>query len=437
MAPTGPRDELYTDAHGLAGGNKTMLEPADASTLIEDFIDDSSNLPLELKRMNDELSERRDRVEALQKVVNQRESSLQKWIRTQGSHVPNPKEAEYRKVIEEAQKKMHEILEENVMKGTEMGKLLDRRILALDKGIKKLIDRGDIPEDPELPSLLRPPMIRPPVQADGAADLSNSEFLQSPVPPAPPYRSAGRSSAGVPLGHRTVPQQNSAGMPGLTVTVGSLSGLPNAGTAQKSRESSAGAPNKRPRMTGSLAIPQVSGNLARQTSLGPGTPKGQMSSSSRAGSAGPRPSKTGSAVTKRVGPPKARKSHLNKSSIHRIGRAHNGGSPSSNNDDEYLDGEGGSPEDGAATSPRHRRRGGDLAMLEGDEEDVDDNAKWCICETGSFGDMVQCDNANCPYEWFHWGCVGLTKAPADHSTWYCDTPACNSTTRVARPPVKK
>ena len=29
----------------------------------------------------------------------------------------------------------------------------------------------------------------------------------------------------------------------------------------------------------------------------------------------------------------------------------------------------------------------------------------------SYGDMVACDNEDCPYEWFHYPCVGVTAPP--------------------------
>jgi inhibitor of growth protein 3 len=51
------------------------------------------------------------------------------------------------------------------------------------------------------------------------------------------------------------------------------------------------------------------------------------------------------------------------------------------------------------------------------EADADDK-KYCTCQRVSHGDMVACDNEACPYEWFHWGCVGLTKEPP--GKWYCD-----------------
>ncbi|XP_021955137.1 inhibitor of growth protein 3 isoform X1 [Folsomia candida] len=43
--------------------------------------------------------------------------------------------------------------------------------------------------------------------------------------------------------------------------------------------------------------------------------------------------------------------------------------------------------------------------------------RYCICNEVSYGDMVACDNADCPIEWFHYGCVGITATPK--GKWYC------------------
>jgi len=44
---------------------------------------------------------------------------------------------------------------------------------------------------------------------------------------------------------------------------------------------------------------------------------------------------------------------------------------------------------------------------------------YCICNQVSYGDMVACDNDECPYEWFHYPCVGITAPPK--GKWYCPT----------------
>ena len=53
-----------------------------------------------------------------------------------------------------------------------------------------------------------------------------------------------------------------------------------------------------------------------------------------------------------------------------------------------------------------------------DAEGEGDDRKYCTCRSVSFGNMIACDNDDCPYEWFHWSCVGMTKEPV--GTWYCD-----------------
>ncbi|KAI5998052.1 hypothetical protein EDD15DRAFT_2243270 [Pisolithus albus] len=54
---------------------------------------------------------------------------------------------------------------------------------------------------------------------------------------------------------------------------------------------------------------------------------------------------------------------------------------------------------------------------EGDGEG--DDRTYCICNRGSYGEMIACDDVNCEGEWFHLSCIGLTVPP--EGTWYCDT----------------
>ncbi|PWN18561.1 hypothetical protein BCV69DRAFT_284865 [Microstroma glucosiphilum] len=50
--------------------------------------------------------------------------------------------------------------------------------------------------------------------------------------------------------------------------------------------------------------------------------------------------------------------------------------------------------------------------------DEADERRYCFCNNVSYGDMIGCDDDACEREWFHLGCVGLTKPPS--GTWYCD-----------------
>jgi hypothetical protein len=52
------------------------------------------------------------------------------------------------------------------------------------------------------------------------------------------------------------------------------------------------------------------------------------------------------------------------------------------------------------------------SMQGDDEEDDEENApRYCYCNGVSYGDMIGCDNDECPREWFHLECVGLQRAP--------------------------
>ncbi|XP_054710334.1 inhibitor of growth protein 3-like [Uloborus diversus] len=48
--------------------------------------------------------------------------------------------------------------------------------------------------------------------------------------------------------------------------------------------------------------------------------------------------------------------------------------------------------------------------------------RYCICNQVSYGDMVACDHKDCPFEWFHYPCVGITQPPK--GKWFC--PQCSS-----------
>ncbi|KAL1706330.1 hypothetical protein EV121DRAFT_269292 [Schizophyllum commune] len=59
-------------------------------------------------------------------------------------------------------------------------------------------------------------------------------------------------------------------------------------------------------------------------------------------------------------------------------------------------------------------------MAEDDGHDADPKQLYCICRGPSSGTMIACDGPNCPTEWFHLTCVGLTEEPAEDDKWYCD-----------------
>ena len=55
---------------------------------------------------------------------------------------------------------------------------------------------------------------------------------------------------------------------------------------------------------------------------------------------------------------------------------------------------------------------------EGLDMPVDPNEPtYCLCHQVSYGEMIGCDNGDCPVEWFHFACVGLSSKPK--GSWFC------------------
>ncbi|XP_029341759.1 inhibitor of growth protein 3-like [Acyrthosiphon pisum] len=52
-----------------------------------------------------------------------------------------------------------------------------------------------------------------------------------------------------------------------------------------------------------------------------------------------------------------------------------------------------------------------------DESNDPNELRYCLCNRVEYGKMVACDDKNCPHEWFHYECVGITKQP--RGKWYC------------------
>lgn len=60
--------------------------------------------------------------------------------------------------------------------------------------------------------------------------------------------------------------------------------------------------------------------------------------------------------------------------------------------------------------------------------------KYCTCHQVSFGEMIACDNKDCPIEWFHFACVELKSKPKGN--WYC--PECfNINKKSKHRPIKR
>ena len=62
----------------------------------------------------------------------------------------------------------------------------------------------------------------------------------------------------------------------------------------------------------------------------------------------------------------------------------------------------------------------DAASAAGSEEagEGEDEERYCYCEGPSSGEMVACDNDDCPRQWFHIECLGLKTVPKT-DRWFC------------------
>lgn len=71
---------------------------------------------------------------------------------------------------------------------------------------------------------------------------------------------------------------------------------------------------------------------------------------------------------------------------------------------------------GAKRKTRKRHRKSSPSLLDIDPPDPDE-PRYCSCNEISYGEMIGCDNNDCPIEWFHFRCVNLTAKPK--GKWFC------------------
>ncbi|EKD11889.1 PHD-finger domain-containing protein [Drepanopeziza brunnea f. sp. 'multigermtubi' MB_m1] len=407
-----PRDDLsidgFSDISFMAHPEHKKL---DATEVLEDFTHVAGNWHNELAHIQEEIAHKDAQAMECTATIAKNDALIQKWIRSHGSHVPNPKEEQLQSIIRENFDKAELLTNEKVALAIKSKTLMLKHLKWLDTHIEDLVERGEIPYDSELAAILQPQTSR---QSASSVDHS--------VAAVPPTRHANQYPIKNTIPTHMQAQQNNA-------VSSSAPGTPNnAALQQRNRESSSGANNKRPRLTGTgplgLHPPNSSLLPNRASSNVPGTPgRGAtpVAVSARAGSAGPRAMQKS---TKKVAPQGSRQSgqprkSLKKSGLARIRR------PGPKNSASLVDSEGasGSEEEGdVGTPPRRKDADGDEEMGDLDEEEGGDTNKYCTCQSISYGDMVACDNMQCPYEWFHWNCVGLQSEPV--GLWIC--PVCKA-----------
>lgn len=419
-----PRDDLRIDTNEQV--RMPQVEHQDCAAVLDDFVNRVANLPEEIKHMQEEIAAKDRKMDASSDIIKKYDESIQRWIRNNGSTVPNPKEDQMSRVIRENYQILERLQEEKVGLAQKALAAVDRHLRALDTQIKGLQERGEFPVDAEIQSILNrktEPASSSRAEVSNTVRPASQVHTSTPAVPSGPPRSVSQQ---VPP-QRMIPAQVQA----QHMNSGMSASAPATPAAalilqRQQRESSAGAPPKRQR-TGLSNAPSNPSGLARHSSIGPGTPKAGTPTATRAGSVQPRGTLKKELVNRKVAPHKQggplRKAKPGKSGLSRVKRTGNKNSPSSTNDSELSDADSASQEDEdeAPTPPAATRDAdGDEDMADVDDEEGGDDKKYCTCQSVSYGDMVACDNESCPFEWFHWTCVGLTKEPP--GTWIC--PVC-------------
>lgn len=433
-----PRDDLSIDFVR----KMPPVEALDPAIVLDDWLNRVQNLPEEIRFLQDEIADKDRQYHECVKLIEDRDNKIQKFIKANGSLEPNAREESMKNQIRENYMRADRLAGEKILLTQKLQLNMDKHLRNLDQHIKLLYDRNEpgFTDPDDCPSLLRPsaanhsaPSAR---SINPAAHLANSAITATPLgtivnsatPAARPANPQVRSAQAQP---------HAASAP----TTPAASMILNRQARESSAGPGSGAPKRGPRSSLGLgSLPTTSSALARHSSLGPGTPKGASGPGAgatvRAGSAGPRSGsqKTTTSTVGRKSTPTGisrKKSGVggNKSSLSRVKKSGSRNSPASTADSELSEAETGSVDEGddsrmdrASGTPNRdgKDADGDESMGEAEDDEAGDDKKYCTCQNVSFGDMVACDNDDCPYEWFHWSCVGLKSEP--NGTWYC--PVC-------------
>ena len=392
----------------------------DAASVLEEFVQNVANLPAEIHHLLEEIQAKDRVMHECRSQIAGRDTSIQKFLKANGCAQANPKEEAYCKTVLSNFDKAQIVQEEKVGLSDKAATLLDRQIKRLDVKIRDLQNEGAIQPDPQLPSLLNNTSLNarlPPL---------STTTTGSSTPLHPLSGNAGPSTtiANAPIQRLVQPSSHRQPSPLSALSTNAAIQAHNMTAVRQNARSPSIDNQKRRRLNPShLNVPATSSSL-RQSSLGPGTPRGGLDGASRGSSAGPRPAKK--IISSRTGAVPQRVNHLNPTSGNkksvaaaavaasrraRSARQKSGTPASARDEDASMNGS----EDAEGDEDVEMED----AEGEGEEEDEGegDDRKYCTCRSVSYGNMVACDNDDCPYEWFHWSCVGISSEP--RGKWFC------------------
>ncbi|KAL2403943.1 hypothetical protein ABEF95_007788 [Exophiala dermatitidis] len=429
-----------------------MASNEDCASVLEQFIHDAANLPAEINHMMEEIQAKDKDLQKYQSVINQKDNNLQKHIKMNGVLTPHPKENEYTDLIKKNYDLCLDLQNQKVSLSERACMLLERQVKRLDLKIKELQTDGQLLDGPPLPSVFNRKAESQKSLIDSTSNLPLQNASVSALNANAHRTNAQVAATPQPGQARQLPQLATATAP---TQRSSAPATPASAVQQqrgREREHSLGADTKRRKLGNPLAgttLPAQPSGL-RQSSLGPGTPKAgtPTGSSSRAGSI---PRTTGaqqavaptrkSGLSKKVvshqqvnklkqkGSTKARVSAGRKKGLSPSVRGGRGGTTASEDADSVLSSADASETDASQSRGRrgHKKQpvdDGDADMGEDedmDDEEGEDDKRYCICNQRSYGEMVACENDDCPYQWFHTGCLNMKKVPDEDEDWYCPT----------------
>lgn len=463
-----------------------MALQEDCASVLDQFIHDVANLPAEVNHYMEEIQAIEKDLSKLQTQINAKDSSLQKHVKANGSLVPHPKESEFSQTIFKLHDQCQELQDRKITLADKTNIMLERHIKKFDIKIRELQNSDHLPKDLAIPSVFNRKQAYPDSGRNIFSQIPSIDTNQPlqqlsgnvihTLPARAPSQQYSQQSRIAQLGTSRPTEHHSSAPATPAPSTQHLHPLAHA-AQQRHRESSVGnaIDPKRRRLNSSLSsgnIPAQSSSL-RQSSHGPGTPKattpsrsGSVPRATPAASGGAAPIKKSGPNVKKVAPhqqvtklkgkpnkrssltpnpPGSKKSSGGRTTSKgtspaaalRGGRGNSTGADSDTG--SVLSTTSSSsvhpkrePRDDADTEnhpPNHPGGGGsdndDPAEAEADGDgDEEDKALYCVCNSISYGDMVGCENDDCPYQWFHLKCVGLTKNPREDEVWYC--PECIS-----------
>ena len=400
-----------------------MAQGEDCASVLDQFVQDVANLPAEICHLMEEVAAKDKQVQECRLAIAQRDNSLQKFIKQNGSLAPHPKEEQYNSQIIAYMEKSEALQDEKIILSEKANALIERHAKRLENEMRKLASEGALP--PDAISSTRTTSNR-----SANPFFENFETFSNvrETPPLQVSTSLGNVMPALNVARRLVDgagslpsRQNPAASALLASSVprNSAPASPAAShhPARGQRESSASAIEKRKGLTQRLSNIPSTGSGLRQSSLGPGTPKAGTPTGTRAGSAQPRAGIMKKSAKKLAPHQQIRQKLKGHKAAKRRHKGAHKASPSSMGDDEDSVLSDVDASDSENTSQVAGRHGSQEDEDQDDADDGGDDKKYCICNSVSYGNMIACDNENCPKEWFHWACVGLTKEPV--GTWYC------------------